>query len=93
VGRHSNHDISECGDRRFGHQDSSSQCEYRKRYERRKTEGQNFFDAEHNQLITFHSTKIVQTGPDALDYVGDFTIRGVTKPEKLTFTLSGKGTA
>ncbi len=57
-----------------------------------KLKGKNFFDAEHNQLITFHSTKIVQTGPDALDYVGDFTIRGVTKPEKLTFTLSGKGT-
>jgi len=49
-----------------------------------------FFDAEHNPLITFHSTKIVQTGPDTLDYVGDFTIRGVTKPEKLTFTLSGQ---
>ena len=26
------------------------------------------------------------------DYVGDFTIRGVTKPEKLTFTLTGRGT-
>jgi polyisoprenoid-binding protein YceI len=49
-------------------------------------------DAEHDPLITFHSTKIVQTGPNTLDYVGDFTIRGVTKPEKLTFTLSGKGT-
>jgi len=54
--------------------------------------GKNFFDAEHDPLITFHSTQIVQTGPDTLDYVGDFTIRGVTKPEKLTFTLSGKGT-
>src|SRR6266850_747491 len=42
--------------------------------------------------IKFHATKIVQTGPNTLDYVGDFTIRGVTKPEKLTFTLSGKGT-
>jgi polyisoprenoid-binding protein YceI len=57
-----------------------------------KLKGNNFFDAEHNPLITFHSTKIVQTGPNTLDYVGDFTIRGVTKPEKLTFTLSGKGT-
>src|SRR5690348_13688219 len=51
-----------------------------------KLKGKNFFDAEHDPLITFHSTKIVQTGPDTLDYVGDFTIRGVTKPEKLTFT-------
>ena len=43
-------------------------------------------------MITFHSTKVVQTGPDTFDFDGDFTIRGVTKPEKLTFTLSGKGT-
>jgi polyisoprenoid-binding protein YceI len=57
-----------------------------------KLKGKDFFDAEHDPLITFHSTKIVQTGPNTLDYVGDFTIRGVTKPEKLTFTLSGKGT-
>jgi len=57
-----------------------------------KLKGKDFFDAEHAPLITFHSTKIVQTGPNTLDYVGDFTIRGVTKPEKLTFTLSGKGT-
>ena len=57
-----------------------------------KLKGKDFFDAEHDPLITFHSTKTVQTGPNTFDYVGDFTIRGVTKPEKLTFTLSGKGT-
>jgi polyisoprenoid-binding protein YceI len=57
-----------------------------------KLKSKDFFDAEHNPLITFHSTKIVQTGPNTIDYVGDFTIRGVTKPEKLTFTLFGKGT-
>ena len=57
-----------------------------------KLRSKDFFDAEHNPLITFHSTKIVQTGPDTFDFVGDFTIRGVTKPEKLTFTLTGKGT-
>jgi polyisoprenoid-binding protein YceI len=57
-----------------------------------KLKGKDFFDAEHDPLITFHSTKVVQTGPNTLDYVGDFTIRGVTKTEKLTFTLSGKGT-
>jgi len=47
-----------------------------------KLRSKDFFDAEHNPLITFHSTKIVQTGPDTFDFVGDFTIRGVTKPEK-----------
>jgi len=57
-----------------------------------KLKGKDFFNAEHDPLITFHSTKIVQTGPDTFDFVGDFTIRGVTRPEKLTFTLSGKGT-
>jgi polyisoprenoid-binding protein YceI len=57
-----------------------------------KLKGKDFFDAEHDPLITFHSTKIVQTGPNTFDYLGDFTIRGVTKTEKLTFTLSGKGT-
>jgi hypothetical protein len=57
-----------------------------------KLKGKDFFDAEHDPLITFHLTKIVQTGPNTLDYVGDFTIRGVTKTEKLTFTLTGKGT-
>jgi polyisoprenoid-binding protein YceI len=57
-----------------------------------KLKGKDFFDAQNNPLITFHSTKVVQTGPNTLDYVGDFTIRGVTKTEKLTFTLTGKGT-
>ena len=57
-----------------------------------KLKSKDFFDVEHNPLITYHSTKIVQTGPNTFDYVGDFTIRGVTKTEKLTFTLTGKGT-
>jgi polyisoprenoid-binding protein YceI len=43
-------------------------------------------------LITFKSTKIVQTGPDTLEVDGTFTIRGVSKPEKLALTISGKGT-
>jgi polyisoprenoid-binding protein YceI len=43
-------------------------------------------------LITFKSTKIVQTGPDTFEVDGNFTIRGVTKPEKLTLTVSGAGT-
>jgi len=57
-----------------------------------KLKGKDFFDVEHNPLITFHSTKVVQTGPDTIELDGDFTIRGVTKPEKLTFTITGKGT-
>ena len=57
-----------------------------------KLKGKDFFDAKHDPLITFHSTKVIQTGPDTVDLDGDFTIRGVTKPEKLTFTVTGKGT-
>ena len=57
-----------------------------------KLKGKDFFDAKQNPLITFHSTKAVQTGPATIEFDGDFTIRGVTKPEKLIFTVSGVGT-
>jgi polyisoprenoid-binding protein YceI len=57
-----------------------------------KLKGKDFFDVKQNPLITFHSTKVVQTGPDTMELDGDFTIRGVTKPEKLTFIVTGKGT-
>jgi polyisoprenoid-binding protein YceI len=43
-------------------------------------------------LITFKSTKIEQTGPETFAVDGDFTIRGVTRHEKLMLTVSGKGT-
>ena len=55
-----------------------------------KLKSKDFFDVEHDPLITFHSTKTVQTSPNTFDFFGDLTIRGVTKPEKLTFTLSGQ---
>jgi polyisoprenoid-binding protein YceI len=57
-----------------------------------KLKGKDFFDAKENPLITFHSTKVTQTNPTTIDFDGDFTIRGVTKAEKLTFTVTGKGT-
>jgi polyisoprenoid-binding protein YceI len=57
-----------------------------------KIKGKDFFDVENDPLITFHSDKIVQTGPTTLDIPGTFTIRGVSKPETLTFTITGKGT-
>lgn len=57
-----------------------------------KLKSKDFFDVDHSPLITFHSTKIVQTGPNTFEVDGDFTIRGVTKPEKLTLTVSGIGT-
>ena len=57
-----------------------------------KLKGADFFDVDQNPLITFRSTKIVQSGPNTFEVDGDFTIRGVTKPEKLTLAVSGKGT-
>jgi polyisoprenoid-binding protein YceI len=57
-----------------------------------KLKGQDFFNAKESPLITFKSTKIVQTGPYTFDIEGNFTIRGVTKTEKLTLTSDSKGT-
>ena len=57
-----------------------------------KLKGKDFFDVANNPFITFHSTKIVQTSPNTFEVDGDFTIRGVTKPEKLTLAVAGVGT-
>ena len=57
-----------------------------------KLKSKDFFDVKQDPLITFHSTTISQTGPDTFDIDGDFTIRGVTKTEKLILTTTGKGT-
>jgi polyisoprenoid-binding protein YceI len=57
-----------------------------------KLKGKNFFNVKENPLITFKSTKIEQTGPETFSVDGDFTIRGVTRHEKLNLTISGKGT-
>jgi polyisoprenoid-binding protein YceI len=54
-----------------------------------KLKSKDFFDAEHDPYITFHSSKIVQTGPNTFDIPGTFTIRGVTKPETLNLTVAG----
>jgi polyisoprenoid-binding protein YceI len=57
-----------------------------------KLKGKDFFDAEQDPYITFHSTKVVQTGPTTFEIPGTFTIRGVSKPETLNLNLMGKGT-
>jgi polyisoprenoid-binding protein YceI len=54
-----------------------------------KLKGKDFFNADHDPLITFLSKKIVQTGPTTFDVQGDFTIRGASKPQTLTLTVSG----
>src|ERR1700677_4954260 len=57
-----------------------------------KLKGPDFFDVANNPLITFKSTKLVQTGPNTFEVDGNFTIRGVTRTEKLTLAVTGKGT-
>jgi polyisoprenoid-binding protein YceI len=57
-----------------------------------KLKGKDFFNVKESPLITFQSTKIVQTGPYTFDIECNFTIRGVTKTEKLTLTSDSKGT-
>ena len=57
-----------------------------------KLKSKDFFDVEQNPYITFKSTKFVPTGPHTFEVDGDFTIRGVSNPEKLTLIVSGRGT-
>ena len=57
-----------------------------------KLKSKDFFDVERNPVITFKSTKFVQTSPNTFEVDGDFTIRGVANPEKLTLTVSRNGT-
>jgi len=57
-----------------------------------KLRSKDFFDVKNDPLITFKSTKVVQTGPNTFDVPGTFTIRGVSKPETLNLTTSGIGT-
>ncbi|MGA8036121.1 MAG: YceI family protein [Candidatus Acidiferrales bacterium] len=57
-----------------------------------KLKSKDFFDVKENPYITFDSTKVIQTGPTTFEVDGTFTIRGVSKPEKLELTVSGVGT-
>ena len=57
-----------------------------------KLKSSDFFDVANNPLISFKSTKISQTGPNTFELDGNFTIRGVTRAEQLTLTVSGVGT-
>ena len=54
--------------------------------------GKDFFNVDQDPVVTFHSTQVMQTGPETFDVPGTFTIRGVSKPETLHLTVSGKGT-
>jgi polyisoprenoid-binding protein YceI len=55
-----------------------------------KLKGQDFFYVDRYPTISFHSTKVVQTSPTTFDVDGDFSIRGVTRQEKLKLTIPAK---
>jgi polyisoprenoid-binding protein YceI len=57
-----------------------------------KLKSKDFFNVKEDPYITFHSTKFTQTGPTTVEVQGTFTIRGVSKPETLLFSVTGKGT-
>jgi len=57
-----------------------------------KLKSKDFFNVEQDPYITFKSTKVIPTGPHTFEVDGNFTIRGVTRAEKLTLTISGEGT-
>jgi polyisoprenoid-binding protein YceI len=52
-----------------------------------KLRGEHCFDVQKDPYITFRSTKITQTSPNTFDVAGIFTLRGISKPEGLTFTV------
>jgi polyisoprenoid-binding protein YceI len=56
-----------------------------------KLKGKDFFNTKDSPIISFKSTSVIQTSPTTFDLQGDFTIRGVTKTEKLTLTATGRG--
>jgi polyisoprenoid-binding protein YceI len=52
-----------------------------------KLKSKDFFDVANDPYITFKSTKVVQTGDKTFEVDGTFTIRGVSKDEKLTLVV------
>jgi polyisoprenoid-binding protein YceI len=50
-----------------------------------------FFDVKNSPVISFRSTSITQTGPNNFAVAGLFMVRGVTKPQTLVLTTTGRG--
>ena len=50
-----------------------------------------WFDVEQFPTMRFKSTQIIKTGEKTMDVVGDFTLKGVTKPVTLKATFNKIG--
>lgn len=53
----------------------------------KRLKGDECFNVGKYPYITFHSTKITQTSPNTFDVAGTFTVRGISKPQTLTFIV------
>jgi polyisoprenoid-binding protein YceI len=51
--------------------------------------GETWFNVARHREMTFRSTEIVLTGPDTADIIGEFTLRGITRPLTLAAKFNG----
>ena len=58
-----------------------------------KLKSKDFLTPSNNPLITFNRRRLYRPVPTLFEFDGDFTIRGVTKPETLTLRFTAKGRA
>ncbi|MCQ6561472.1 YceI family protein [Paenibacillus mendelii] len=50
-----------------------------------------FFDVEANPKMTFEATRITKSGDGEYEVTGDFTLHGITRPEKFAVSFEGAG--
>ncbi len=53
--------------------------------------GPDFFNAQQFPLLTFKGKTVKKTQENAFEVTGELTVKGVTKPQTLTFTRTGAG--
>src|SRR5690606_27727511 len=54
-------------------------------------QGADFFASGANPTATWRSTSVRRTGPGRYSASGTLSLRGASRPQPLTFTLSGEG--
>ncbi len=56
-----------------------------------KLKSKDFLNVAGDPVISFKTTKVVQTSKTTYDLIGDFTMRGVSKPATLNLTIADQG--
>ena len=54
-------------------------------------QGADFFASAANPTATWRSTSVRRTGPGRYSASGTLSLKGASKPQSVTFTLSGEG--